>query len=70
MRLRPPVTKEEVLVDLRQEAERNWGPINSSLEQSIETLAEAMAAVSGKDPTLTGARSPSWPCYRRANSCS
>ena len=48
MRLNPPVSKEEALEWLRKEALAQWGPeIESQLESALETLATAMAAVSG-----------------------
>jgi hypothetical protein len=46
MRLRPPVTKEETLEWLRQEAIRRWGALTPELEQSLDSLAEAMVAIS------------------------
>jgi hypothetical protein len=46
MRLYPPVTKDEALVWLRQEAESRWGQIDKELEAPLDTLAQAMAAIS------------------------
>jgi len=47
MRLYPPVSQEEALEWLRQQAIAQWGPdLEPQLERALETMAEAMATVS------------------------
>ena len=59
MRLSPPVSKEEALDWLRAEAHARWGEeLEPQLESALETLADAMAAVSAVP--LPEALEPHW----------
>jgi hypothetical protein len=49
LRLHPAVAEETIVEWLRQEAESHWGEIAPDLEETLKTLARAMADISALD---------------------
>jgi hypothetical protein len=46
MRLHPALSEETILEQLRNDAKARWGEIAPELEQTLKTLAHAMADIS------------------------
>jgi hypothetical protein len=49
LRLHPAVPEETILEWLREQAESRWGEIAPQLEETIRTLAHAMADISAME---------------------